>query len=175
MTDPREPEMTPEEERRVRLREEMEIPDLLVRALDRVPDFWDVLWVQRELRKALEDGQHPERLEKTLETLPPNNSAARSLRLQLRRSKTHLAYLEEFGFGFNFDKGMITTPTPGAPRGLLRGLLEALHAEIREAHGRIPRRQELAILAPILAPFFGPEWTSTDSKGPLARTFDNIG
>ena len=86
--EPEQPDMTSEEERRARLLEECEIPDLLASALDRHPDAWNVLWVQRDLTRldAAEETIDPTEIKSALASLSRSDSDPIARRLRLRRA-----------------------------------------------------------------------------------------
>lgn len=160
-------EATPEEERRARLQDECEIPEILVRALDRVPDAWSVLWVQRELHRLGDpaDWRHF--------PTDPKDPLFRLHRLRARRAEAHLDYLESLELAFDFETWLLKTPTKGRPRTLYRSLVEALVSDMLEERP-IPTKDEIRRrISSLLAPFFSVDRVAVGSKDLLARTIDN--
>ena len=143
---PERPDMTSEEERRARLLEECEIPDLLASALDRHPDAWNVLWAQREFARmdAAEETIDPTKIEVALDSLARSDRAPidRRLRFRLRIIRTHLSCLESCGCEFDFKSARVTVPhSGGRPPSLYRGLVEALRGELGP---KLSRKEKIA-------------------------------
>lgn len=158
----------PGEERRARLLAEQDIPDLLARALDQVPDAWEVLWVQRELLR-LGD---PEKLKGAGKSR--TGEGRRSLLFEAARADSLLAYLKDRDLGFDFAKGWLTIPTGGRPRTLIRSLVGVLDSELDKERPKLKPKEKITRMAPLLRPFFGSRIDDLGSRGFLARTLGNV-
>jgi hypothetical protein len=157
--------MLPTEERRARLLEEHEIPEVLARALDRVSEAWVVLWVQRELHRLGDPAYW------RLFPTDPKDPLWRPHQLRARQAEPHLDYLRSLGLDFDFERGLLSLASEGGrPRSLYSALVAALDSELP----RMSREEKIRMMSTLLKPFFGAEWTSTGSKDRLARTFDNV-
>lgn len=162
---------------------EIDFHPSIARAIARVPGATEVFQAQMALAYL---GAPPttfeERREALRAMLPPGFQPAgalkdvdRHLQLCAGIAHAHLGILEDLGFGFDFQNNVVTIPSGGRPRTLVRSLVEEFRKEIREERGRrTPSAEIREAIAPILGPIFGEEWGSTDSRGQLARTLDNV-
>lgn len=162
------------------LREEMradllatgKITDLLEAALDDLDHGWEALWIGWRLPRL--DVADPSAFDAALRLLSPASPAARALRLKKRLFEKRLQILADLGLHYDPEDGLVQIPTGGHHRNFYRNLVAALKERIRAQEGRLPRREIIKRIAPVLSPFFASDRVTLDSDGLLAKTYDNI-
>jgi len=152
------------------------------RAIGRVEHAGEVFQSQMALKFLGAPAQEFQRRRDSLSTLLPAGLSPvdaveamdRQLHMCQRMVEAHVGFLGEAGFGFDFTRCVVTSKTGGRPRFLVRSLIEEMVAELRRERPRPGRAEVIERITAILGPVFGAEWEDTDTRGLVARTYDNV-